>query len=187
MVVAFIALAVALGGSSYAAIKLPSKSVGSKQLKKDAVTRSAIKANAVDGTKVADDSLTGADINESSLSIPAPSSVSKATTADKAATADSAGVAGAISTVYYRTGGGSVGPAVTAGVQVVTSQIAACDAGQRVIGGGVKVSDPDAASVQDSAPTAGGTGWIASVGTDDIAGGHGYTVYAICIPAPNIG
>jgi hypothetical protein len=37
MVVAFIALLVAMGGTGYAAIALPKNSVGTKQLKKNAV------------------------------------------------------------------------------------------------------------------------------------------------------
>jgi hypothetical protein len=56
-VVATLALFIALGGASYAALKLPKNSVGPKQLKKNAVT----------GTKVKDDSLTGADIDEAKL------------------------------------------------------------------------------------------------------------------------
>lgn len=43
MVVAIVALMVALGGTSYAAIKLPKNSVGTKQLKKRAVTSSKVK------------------------------------------------------------------------------------------------------------------------------------------------
>jgi hypothetical protein len=43
MVVALLALTVALGGTSYAAIKLPKNSVGSKQLKKNAVTGAKVK------------------------------------------------------------------------------------------------------------------------------------------------
>jgi hypothetical protein len=43
MVVALLALFVALGGSSYAALKLPKGSVGPKQLKKNAVTSSKVK------------------------------------------------------------------------------------------------------------------------------------------------
>lgn len=57
MVVACIALLVALGGTSYAAIRLPANSVGSKQIKNSAVT----------SLKVKNDSLTGADIKESAL------------------------------------------------------------------------------------------------------------------------
>lgn len=43
MVVACLALTVALGGTGYAAIKLPKNSVGTKQLKKNAVVSSKVK------------------------------------------------------------------------------------------------------------------------------------------------
>jgi hypothetical protein len=43
MAVGLVALTVALGGTSYAAIKLPANSVGSKQLKRDAVTGEKVK------------------------------------------------------------------------------------------------------------------------------------------------
>jgi hypothetical protein len=43
MMVAFLALLVALGGTSYAAITLPANSVGTKQLKKNAVTGKKVK------------------------------------------------------------------------------------------------------------------------------------------------
>ena len=74
MVIACIALAVALGGTSYAAIKLPANSVGTKQLKKNAVTSPKVKNN----------SLKGADIVESSLGqVPSAASATNATHADK--------------------------------------------------------------------------------------------------------
>jgi hypothetical protein len=43
MVIAIVALIVALGGTGYAAIKLPANSVGTAQLKKDAVTSIKVK------------------------------------------------------------------------------------------------------------------------------------------------
>ena len=45
--IALLALFVALGGASYAAIKLPAKSVGAKQLKKNAVTSKKVKDGAL--------------------------------------------------------------------------------------------------------------------------------------------
>jgi hypothetical protein len=57
MVVAFVALLVALAGTSYAAIQLPANSVGTKQLKKNAVT----------GKKVKNRSLKAADFATGSL------------------------------------------------------------------------------------------------------------------------
>jgi len=53
MVVACIALIVALGGASYAAIALPANSVATKQLKKKAVTSAKLHAQAVTPSKVA--------------------------------------------------------------------------------------------------------------------------------------
>jgi hypothetical protein len=52
LVVALIALFVALGGTSYAAIKLPKNSVGTKQLKKGAVTAVKLKRHAVTAAKI---------------------------------------------------------------------------------------------------------------------------------------
>jgi hypothetical protein len=52
MVVALIALFVAMGGTSYAAVTLGKNSVGSKQLKKNAVTTAKIKNHAVTGKKI---------------------------------------------------------------------------------------------------------------------------------------
>ena len=62
-VVATIALFIALGGASYAALKLPRNSVGARQLKKNAVTGAKIKKSVVTGAKVKDQSLTGQDID----------------------------------------------------------------------------------------------------------------------------
>jgi hypothetical protein len=56
MIVACVALFVALGGTSYAAIKLPANSVGTKQIKKSAVTTAKIK----DATVTAADLAAGA-------------------------------------------------------------------------------------------------------------------------------
>jgi hypothetical protein len=91
MVVACIALAVALGGTSYAAIKLPAKSVGTKQLKKNAVTSPKVKNNA----------LTGADVLESSLAqVPSAASATNATNATHATNATSATTAGTANAAF---------------------------------------------------------------------------------------
>lgn len=51
-IISLIALFVALGGTSYAAVTLPRNSVGTKQLKNNAVTSTKIKNGAVTGAKV---------------------------------------------------------------------------------------------------------------------------------------
>jgi hypothetical protein len=96
MVVACIALAVALGGTSYAAIKLPSNSVGTKQLQKNAVVATKLSErsvgprklqnNAVTTRTVKDNQLTGAKIVESTLE-----KVPLASTADTSANANAVG------------------------------------------------------------------------------------------------
>ena len=67
MVVACIALAISLGGTSYAAITLPRNSVGAKQLKRHSVTGTKLAKNAVTSDKIANGQVTGADVNEATL------------------------------------------------------------------------------------------------------------------------
>ena len=183
MVVAFIALLLALGGASYAAVKLPARSVGSKELKRAAVTRVNIRSNAVDGSKVATDSLRGSDILESSLA-----QVPSALSATRAANSDHANAAGALDRIAYRTAAGSVGPATLPGpVTTISAPVSAgCDAGQAVAGGGVHVDDPASQAVHDSYPSTART-WTVTVGNDDETSAHGFTVYAVCIAAAAVG
>jgi hypothetical protein len=106
MVVACIALAVALGGTSYAAIKLPRNSVGHAQMRNNAVGVKELQRNAVVATKLGDrsvgprklqnnavttrtvkkDQLTGEKIVESTLE-----KVPSASSADTAANANTVG------------------------------------------------------------------------------------------------
>lgn len=80
-VVATLALFIALGGVSWAAVKLPKNSVGSAQIKKNAITSAKIKKNAITGTKIKNGSLTGGDINAGTLG-----KVPSAANADNSAT-----------------------------------------------------------------------------------------------------
>src|SRR3954466_1564859 len=50
--IGLLALFIALGGTSYAAVTLPVNSVGTKQIKKNAVTKAKIKKNSVTSVKV---------------------------------------------------------------------------------------------------------------------------------------
>jgi hypothetical protein len=103
MVVACIALSVALGGTSYAAITLPRNSVGTKQLKKNAVTAVKVRANAITSPKVKNNALTGADINESTLgTVPKATNATNATNATTAA--NSTNLEGTPASGYFRYG-----------------------------------------------------------------------------------
>jgi hypothetical protein len=66
-VTASLALFVALGGISWAAVTLPRNSVGTKQLKKNAVTAKKLKANAVNSAKVKNGSLRRRDFANGTL------------------------------------------------------------------------------------------------------------------------
>jgi hypothetical protein len=94
MIVAMIALFVAMGGTTYAVKRLPKRSVGAAQLKKNAVrtknikarnvTRSRIAKKSIDSDLVGTDALVGKNILESSLgTVPKAKEAEHATTADK--------------------------------------------------------------------------------------------------------
>lgn len=73
-----LALFVALSGTSYAVVVLPKNSVGTKQLRN----------NAVKSAKIADNQVTGADVNEATLGqVPSAASAGSANTANTAGTA----------------------------------------------------------------------------------------------------
>jgi hypothetical protein len=94
MIVAVIALFVALGGTTYAVKRLPKRSVGAAQLKKDAVrtknikarnvTRSRIAKKSINSDLVGTDSLVGKNILESSLgTVPSAKEATHAASADR--------------------------------------------------------------------------------------------------------
>ncbi len=66
-ITATLALFIALGGVSYAAVTLPKNSVGNAQVKKNAVTGSKVKDSSLTGSDVRNSSLTGGDIKDQSL------------------------------------------------------------------------------------------------------------------------
>jgi hypothetical protein len=90
MVIAVVALIVGLGGTAIAAkshhskrIKLQKNSVGSRQIKRKAVTLPKIANNAINGQKVANSSLTGSDIDLAKLgTVPSATEASHAGNAD---------------------------------------------------------------------------------------------------------
>ena len=67
LVISILALIIALGGASYAAIKIPAKSVGTKQLKRNAVSTPKLKRNAVTTAKIKPGSIAAARLRESAV------------------------------------------------------------------------------------------------------------------------
>ena len=133
MVVACIALAVALGGTSYAAIRLPANSVGTTQLKRGAVTAVKVRGN----------SLTGTQINEARLGkVPFADRATNAATADTATRAP-------VTRLDYQS-------AVVAAAGGRTPRDAResvnCPSGLNAVGGGVHLPDPFDGNIADTLP-----------------------------------
>ena len=72
MVVACIALAVAMAGTGYAATALPRNSVGTLQMKNDAITATKVKKNAITSAKVKNGSLLNEDFKAGQLPVGPP-------------------------------------------------------------------------------------------------------------------
>lgn len=133
-VTATLALVVALGGTSYAAIKLPANSVGSRQLKPRAVSGSDLRSNAVSSAKVKNRSLRAGDFKLGQLPAGPP------------------GAPGATRLVRRRSGSQPVAPG---GVGAVTMT---CSPGERAITAGLDsgiTPTPEANifAITDSFPT----------------------------------
>lgn len=76
---ATVAVFIALGGSAYAALRVPPNSVGSRQIKAGAITAGKIASAAVNASKVSEHSLTGAQIDLSALgTVPSAASAEQA-------------------------------------------------------------------------------------------------------------
>jgi hypothetical protein len=168
MVVAFTALLVALGGTSYAAVKLASNSVQTKHIKNNAVTGAKVKANA----------LTGSDINEGTLQGVNSGHATSATGIDKAIIVTAVA---ALPVAPQTPCPGTPPNSCFIPITQFNTATAACPAGHVATGGGARPDDYNLNTVVESYPT-GGTGWAATVGNDDTLKPHGFTTFAICVP-----
>jgi hypothetical protein len=133
LVVASLAFAVALGGTTYAATALPKNSVGRQQLKSGSVSTIKLAKGSVTSRQIKDHTIVAADLAKNAY--PAlPGKVASAGHADSAGRADTAGhadTAGSVSgasftTIDYRAGAGS--PATTVVSVNGLTISASCDA-----------------------------------------------------------
>lgn len=163
LAVACLALAIAMGGTGYAAFKLPKASVGAVHLKKDAVTSPKVKNGA----------LLAVDFAKGQLPTGPP------------------GQAGPTGPKGDKGDTGAQGPPGVNGLQLVEGTSASnandkslyvpCPAGKRVLGGGVSVPTSPGLSVKRSYPPAALSGWVANVDQDGpFTYSWAITVYAIC-------
>jgi hypothetical protein len=157
MVVAFVALLVAMGGTGYAAISLPKNSVGSKQLKSSAVTSS----------KVKNGSLLKSDFRAGQL---------------PAGPRGLQGPAGLQGPVGPQGPAGATNVIVREGAETVGTSIASCQGGERAVGGGGVATDADGLLWASNPSPAVGTptGWEADA-IDRVTGlADAALAYVIC-------
>jgi hypothetical protein len=143
MVVACLALLVALGGTSMAAVdQLGRNTVGTLQLKDGAVTNAKVRNNAINSAKVAARSLLRSDFAPGQL--PAGPTGPQGP-AGPAGPAGAAGPAGVIGAITVRSANVTIaGGAAENGVYNTGEVTANCSGNERAISGGTGWSDSDA-------------------------------------------
>ena len=172
-VISVLALMIALGGTSYAAISIPKNSITSAQIKKGAVAASDLRANAVTAEKVKDGSLKKADFAAAEL----PAGPRGLTGAP--GPKGDPGLQGLQGLV------GTTGPATVYRAQAATDLLDGikgsydvyCPAGQQAIAGGVRGDDTlsEATSVTSSRPA------ISSSNSEPPANGQGFTGWRVTV------
>jgi hypothetical protein len=171
MVVAFVALLVALGGTSYAALKLPRNSVGSAQIRKNAVTSSKVKARSLRLSDFSPSARTGLDGERGP----------QGPVGERGPQGEPGGGPGGTSTpaLFYRSAAGTVAAKPNMDDPRITELTATCAAGEHALSGGLRVQLEGVMHIVDSFPAPGGTAWTTRVANDDTSA-HSFTVYAVC-------
>jgi hypothetical protein len=185
MVVACLALTVALGGTSVAAVsQLARNSVGPRQLQTGAVTNPKIRNNAVNSSKVAPRSLLRSDFAPGQL--PA-GPIGPQGPAGPAGPAGAAGPAGVIGAITVRTNSVSVDGGTAHNGEYNSARVTiTCQGNERAISGGTSWSD-DAAGRElmtgELEPQLNAQNQVVGflgVGLNDSGNASTFTVHALC-------
>jgi hypothetical protein len=173
MVVALVALFVALGGSSYAALKLPKNSVGSRQIKSGAVTSAKVKDRSlaagdfklgqIPAGPQGPSGAPGSPGRDGAQGVPGPTALHTFAFGFDNLAGEQTGGGAACPAGQYATGGGVITESIVTGEQAVNSSAPAKTAPSRPA--------PD--------------GWLAFVdnnsGTD-----YSFAVFVVCAPASDV-
>jgi hypothetical protein len=135
--IALVALFVALGGSSYAALAIPKASVGAKQLKRNSVKAKQIAKNAVRAAEIQSDAVRSSEVRNGSLlagdfaagQLPGGEKGDKGERGDKG----DPGANGATNVTARTSPASSVPPSMLSLLLVAT-----CAPGERAVGGGIR-------------------------------------------------
>jgi len=185
MIVACIALLVALGGTSVAAVnQLARNSVGPRQLQFGAVTNPKIRNNAVTSAKVRNRSLLRADFAPGQL--PAGPTGPQGP-AGPAGPAGAAGPAGVIGAVTVRSQSVVIGGGIAENAAVTTARVTSlCSGNERAISGGTSWSDDDAnlelytSELEPQLNPQNQVVGFLAVGANDSGQSSTFTVHALC-------
>jgi hypothetical protein len=165
IVVAIIALVAAVSGTAFAQAVLPRNSVGPMQIRTNAVTSSEIKDRTIRLRDISRNTRSQLRGQQGPAGPPGPPG--------------SAG-AGGSGTVNVRTATFTVGAAPNADGETLATGVAACNAGERAVGGGASVADPANPTIHTSFPSGNATSWTVTIG-NDTATARTVTVYAVCV------
>jgi len=178
LIVSIVALALALGGTAWAA--LGANTVGTLQVKNNSLKSKDLKDNrAVKSADVKNDSLTGVDILESTLGL-----VPNANHADNADNATNLGGASAGSYLKNPVTRVTTATAPVTGTFSGTDVTAPCQAGERAVGGGGLINNDDnevTYQASHPSPATNGstpTGWTVRFQVTGVP--HQVTVFVVC-------
>ena len=188
MVVACLALLVALGGTSVAAVnQLGRNTVNTPQLVNGAVTNPKIRNNAINSSKVANRSLLRSDFAPGQLPAGPVGPQGPAGPTGATGAAGAAGPAGVIGAITVRTQSALIAGGTAENGAVNTARVTAlCQGNERAISGGTSWSDDDAGlelytmELQPQLNPQNQVNGFLGVGGNDSGQSSTFTVHALC-------